>query len=156
MDAIYVQQALIEDKLVGAAKKARKLLFTDPFIYHAIYAWLYPVANPFETHIMSTLADPVMVSNLVEACVTSHYRRWYPTYYIKAEGEVDIAYIENNKFWPIEVKWTQQLRPKDLKQIQKYKNGIILGKQLSIKQINTTSSYPLAWYLAKVSMQHHW
>jgi len=31
----------------------------------------------------------------------SHYARFYPTYYIKAEGEVDIAYISKGRFWPL-------------------------------------------------------
>lgn len=154
MDAIYVQQALIEDKLVGAPKKARKLIFTDPFIYHAIKAWLQPCANPFQEQISLSLKDPVITSYLVESCVVSHYRRWFPTYYIKAAGEVDIAYVNKNKFWPIEIKWTQQIRPADLKQIQKYKNGIILGKQSSLNQMNATPVYPLPWYLAKVGLVH--
>lgn len=155
MDAVYIQQALIEDKLVGAIKKARKLIFTDPFIYHAIYAWLNPVQTPFEEQIMPALLNSNTATALVEACVSSHYRRWYPTYYIKAEGEVDIAFINNKKFWPIEIKWTQQLRAKDLKQIQKYKNGIILAKQSTIRDLHETPCYPLAWYLAKISREHY-
>ncbi len=153
MDAIFIQQALLEDKLTGAPKKARKLIFTDPFIYHAVRAWLTPCRDPFREQIIPATQDPVITSYLVEACVTSHIRRWYPTYYIKAEGEVDVAYVKNNKFWPIEVKWTSQLRIKDLKQIQKYKNGIILGKQRQIHQVNETMSYPLPWYLAKMAYQ---
>ncbi len=51
-----------------------------------------------------------------------------PTYYIKSSGEVDVAYIKDKKFWPIEIKWTNQLRPKDLKQISKYQNAKIWSK----------------------------
>lgn len=154
MDAIYIQQALQEDKLVGAAKKARKLIFTDPFIYHAIRSWIEPCRNPFLEQITVALNDPITTSYLVEACVTSHYRRWFPTYYIKAEGEVDVAYIHKNRFWPVEIKWTQQVRECDLKQIQKYKNGIILGKQTEVGKINHTSYYPLPWYLARLGYIH--
>ncbi len=155
MDAIYIQEALMEDKLTGAPKKARKLIFTDPFIYHAIHAWLRPSQNPFKEQIMPASQNPIITSYLVESCVVSHFRRWYPTYYIKAEGEVDVAYINKNKFWPIEVKWTGQLRTKDLKQIQKYKNGIILAKQRQIHKVNKTLSYPLPWYLARMAYQHY-
>lgn len=151
MDAIFIQQALIEDKLTGAAKKARKLIFTDPFIYHAINSWIKPCKDPFEEQIVPAIKDSITSSYLVEACVTSHVKRWFPTYYIKAEGEIDITYIKDNKFWPIEIKWTEQFRSKDLKQIQKYKNGIILGKQNNISKVNSTPSYPLAWYLAKMA-----
>ncbi len=30
MDAVFIQPALIEDRLVGAPKKARKIMFADP------------------------------------------------------------------------------------------------------------------------------
>ena len=76
------------------------------------------------------MSDPDWVSKLVEACAIGHYQRYFPTYYIKAEGEVDIAYIDQNRFWPVEIKWSKQLRPKDLKQIAKYPNGRILSKGL--------------------------
>lgn len=154
MDAIFVQQALQEDKLIGAPKKARKLIFTDPFIYHAIASWLQPCQDPFNETIIPAVKDPRIASYLVESCVTSHFNRWYPTYYIKAEGEVDVAYVKNKKFWPVEIKWTTQMRSQDLKQIQKYKNGIILGKQQNIRKINLTFSYPLPWYLARIAYQN--
>lgn len=154
MDAIFIQQALREDKLTGAPKKARKLIFTDPFIYHAIGSWLKPCKNPFLEQIIPAVKDSKISSYLVEASVSSHISRWYPTYYIKGEGEVDVAYVKDSKFWPIEVKWTEQCRVKDLKQIQKYRNGIILAKQSSAHKVNNTPSYPLPWYLAKLGYEN--
>jgi uncharacterized protein len=65
------------------------------------------------------IEDPVLCSKLVEGCVASHYRRYFPTYYIKSEGEIDIAYVDKERFWPVEVKWTNQIRPNDLKQLAK-------------------------------------
>jgi len=44
-------------------------------------------------------------------------------------GEVDIAYVKDGRFWPVEIKWTGQLRPKTLKQIGKYANSRILARQ---------------------------
>ena len=128
MDALFIQSALIEDKLVAAPKKAKKLLFTDPFIFHAIRAWLEGTPSPFDNQIKPAINDPKLSSLLVEACVVSHYRRYYPTYYIKAEGEIDVAFIKDKRFWPIEVKWHNQIRPKELKQIKKYKNSQIYSK----------------------------
>lgn len=150
MDALFNQAALLEDKLTAAPKKARKLMFTDPFIYHAIRAWLWPVNDPFKEQIISATADPILAAQLVEACVITHYRRFYPTYYIKGEGEVDLAYIYKNRFWPIEIKWTNQIHRKDLKQIIKYPNGIIFTKQHSAGSIENipTQILPLAlWQL---------
>lgn len=119
MEAVFIQSALIEDKLLPAPKKARKLVFCDPFIFHSIRNW---ITGKLPTQI--GLFEPV----LVETVLINHVRRSFPTYYIKAEGEVDIAYIRDGKFWPIEIKWTNQLRSKDLKQILKYKNHLIVTK----------------------------
>ncbi len=148
MDAVFVQAALMEDKLVGAPKKHRKFMFNDPFVFHAIQAWLNPLENPFENQIKKTLENPDLVSKLVEACVVSHFRRHYEkTFYIKAEQEVDVAYVDKNKFWPIEVKWTNQLRPEALKQIQKYKNGKIFARVEAVHKIGNIPILPLPWAL---------
>ena len=128
MDAAFVQAALVEDKLKAAPKKARKLMFADPFIFHAVSAWLTPSEDPYSRQVKLIVSDPDWAARLAEACVVTHYRRYYPTYYIKAEGEVDVAYVDQNRFWPLEVKWTKQLRPKNLKQIAKYPNGRILTR----------------------------
>lgn len=143
MDAVFVQAALIEDKLVAAPKKQRKFMFCDPFIFHAIRAWLSPTKNPFVDQITTAIHDTKWCSVLVEAVVVTHFRRHYPTYYIKAENEVDVAYVDKNKFWPIEIKWTNQIRPNELKQILKYKNGKIWARVSAEKQINHTPILPL-------------
>ena len=104
MDAVFVQAALLEDKLAAAPKKARKVMFTDPFIYHALKAWIEPVTDAYTNQILPTLNNPIFNAQLTETCTITQYRRYYPTYYIKAEGEVDIAYIDKKRFWPIEIK----------------------------------------------------
>ncbi len=143
MDAVFVQAALIEDKLKAAPKKRKKLMFCDPFIYHAMKAWLKPCNDPYNEQMTKIITDPIAYSELVEACVTTHFRRYYPTYYIKAEGEVDIAYVKDKRFWPIEIKWSKQLRPKDLKQISKYPHGKIYAKTFSYTDINNIPVIPL-------------
>lgn len=129
MDAIYIQSALVEHKLTGAPKKAKKVTFRDPFIFHALKSWVQPKQDTFQNQILADLHNPKVCSLLVEGCVVNHYARFYPTYYIKSEGEVDVAYLDEGRFFPVEVKWTEQLSPSDLKQIMKYPNGIILTKQ---------------------------
>ena len=88
-------------------------------------------------------------SQLVESVCYNHFRHFYHTYYIKAEGEVDVAYIKDKTFWPVEVKWTKSLKANDLKQIAKYKNGIILGKQEAETIVNGIKSVSLIKYLAE-------
>lgn len=143
MDAVFVQAALLEDKLTAAPKKARKVMFTDPFIFHAIRAWLYPSKNSYDNQIKSIFADPSLCAKLVEACVVTHYRRFYPTFYIKAEGEVDLAYVHEGRFWPVEIKWTNQLNSKSLKQILKYPNSKIFTKTNQPGEICGISTEPL-------------
>jgi len=136
MDAVMVQAALLEDKLAAAPKKARKLAFRDPFIYHAVRSWLEPCNDPFADQIEPLFRHSEQTASLAEACAATQYARRYPTYYIKGEGEVDIAYIDEGTFWPVEVKWSRQLRPKSLKQISKYPNGRILASSATPDSIN--------------------
>ncbi len=143
MDAAFIQSALQEDRLGAAPKKAKKLMFTDPFIFHALHAWVTTGRTNKNDIIQNTLDDPVLASRLVESCAVSHCRRFHPTYYIKARGEVDIACVEENRFWPIEVKWTTQLRPAELKQISKYPHGRIWSKNLTCGEIFGLPVIPL-------------
>lgn len=130
MESLFIQSALIEEKLLPAPKKAKKLLFCDPFIFHSVRHLLKGILPTLDNDI-----EPF----LVETVVINHVRRFFKTYYIKGEGEVDLAYINNNKFWPVEIKWRNQLRPKDLKQILKYKNHLILTKtrEMTSDRVNT-------------------
>ncbi len=150
MDAVFVQSALIEDKLTAAPKKARKLMFTDPFIFHASNAWLHPCKDPFHDQLSPALQGDRWPPRLVEACAATHYSRKFPTYYIKAKGEVDIAYVDQNRFWPVEVKWTEQIRPNKIKQIVKYPNGLILTKSGKPSEIQGVPTLPLPLALLRL------
>lgn len=151
MDGVFIQPALIEDKLTAAPKKARKVMFTDPFIFHAVRSWLTPVRDPYRHQVTPLLSEPEWAGRLVEATVVTHYRRYYPTFYIKAEGEVDLAYVAQNRFWPVEVKWSGQLRPKDLKQIAKYSNGRILTQSKQFGRILGVPTEPIPVALLRLA-----
>lgn len=150
MDAVFIQPALLEDKLTGAPKKARKVMFSDPFIHHAVCSGVTPVADPFREQVTPALKDPEMAARIVEASATTHVRRFWPTFYIKAEGEVDIAYVKDNRFWPVEVKWTQQLRSKDFKQIGKYNNARIWSRSWVQERVIGVSVEPLPLALLRL------
>lgn len=143
MDTLIVQGALIEDKLVEAPKKPRKLHFADPFILHAVRHWLNPTKKAYDEQIQPLVNDPTWASKLAESVAVAHVRRQHATYYIKAEGEVDIAYVEGKTFHPIEIKWTGQMRPKDLKQVKKYSNARIWTKQANFNPIHELPAMPL-------------
>jgi predicted AAA+ superfamily ATPase len=123
LDVLNVVSAFDEARFVAAPKKAKKIFFTDPFIFQSVQFWLQNSADipPISPQIMGVLAEGI---------VHQHLRKSYLTYYIKAEGEVDVVAIKegSREFTPIEVKWTTQIRPKDLKQIRKYKTGVVWAK----------------------------
>jgi len=136
MHAVIVQEALAEHTLSAAPKKAKKLYFEDPFIFHAVEMMLE------KTHADSTAA-------LAETVAVAHFFRKYgKTYYIKgAKGEVDIAYLEDDTFFPVEIKWTTQLRPEELKQVMVYPNALILGRQRMTAKLAHVPYVPLIRYL---------
>ena len=96
------------------------------------------------------LSDSDWSARLTETSLVTHYRQYYPSFYIKAEGEVDLAYISKDRFWPVEVKWRRQLRAKDLKQISKYRNALILTKSTGFGHINDIPTQPLPLVLLRL------
>lgn len=145
LEAAFMLSALKEDKLQASPKKPKKIFFLDPFIYHSVYSMLNSSAQQDRQ-----ISDPEVLSLIVEGVAAAHYFRKYQTYYIKAEREVDIAYIQNKKFFPVEIKWTNQTRPEDLKQVLKYPNGLILGKNFGESQIDNTPVKYLPRQLAEM------
>ncbi len=155
MDVVTVQHALREDKLSAAPKKAKKVFFNDPFIFHAVWVWLFENSSPYDD-VKKVLNDAAWKSKVVEASVVTHFSRLYPTFYIKSNGEVDVAYVKDGCFWPVEVKWTNQVNIKDLKQICKYKNGQIFCKTRKTSEtIQGVSALPLPLALAQLGASPH-
>lgn len=56
---------------------------------------------------------------------------------------MDIAYVRDRKVFPVEVKWTSQIRPHQLKQIKKYNQGQVWTKNRSIGEIGGLTRVPL-------------
>lgn len=127
MDAIYILPAILEDKKTAAPKKAKKIYFSDPFIFHSLYAFVEDLADPWEQRIRRIHQSSV-ASLLVEGIVVNHFRRFHPTYYIKSDKEIDIAYVKEKKIFPVEIKWTNQLRFDELKHLKKYPSCLVAAK----------------------------
>ncbi|MBE0433156.1 ATP-binding protein [candidate division WOR-3 bacterium] len=134
MDVLFIQPALREDKLSPAPKKAKKIHFSDPFIAQALIAWAKRIDDPWEFADKCIVHDNPPKAQIIEGCISTLIRRKYPTFYIKAESEVDNAVVFGRTFLPIEVKWSEHLRKNDLKQILKYKKGIIGYRGMQIGQ----------------------
>lgn len=125
MDVAIVLPALKEDKLGPAPKKAKKISISDPFILHALCGMAQSREQIFDSTKELMNSQGNLKNALIEGTVTSLFNRSFETYYIKAEGEVDLAIILSKHFIPIEIKNSLTLNKKDLKQILKYKRGII-------------------------------
>jgi predicted AAA+ superfamily ATPase len=145
MDAVFILPALQEELLCAAPKKAKKVFFTDPFIYHAMFNWISADSRDgYRLMEEVTFADAGRMGQLVEGSAAALCRRILPTYYIKARGgEVDIACVRDRKVFPVEVKWTSQIRPHQLKQIKKYSQGQVWTKNRSIGELDGLTRVPL-------------
>jgi hypothetical protein len=143
MDIFFVQQALREDKLKAAPKKLKKIHFSDPFIAASLICWARDVSENWDFVEKNIAADGQLRSDIIEGTISSLFKRKYKTFYIKAEAEVDLAVIIDRTFYPIEIKYTKSLRKSDLKQILKYKNGIIGYKGSAVGKFEHLYVLPL-------------
>ncbi len=138
MNVVIVQSALDQNKLQAAPKKAKKIQFSDPFIFHALKSWLIKSSDPFSEVIKSALSDPESLSELCEAAAVSHINRVTEAFYIKSEQEIDITYITNKRIYPIEIKWTHQIRPKEIQALSKFENSQIWSRS----KLDTINNIP--------------
>ena len=142
MDILINLQAFDQNKKQGFPRKARKFHFTDPFIYHTIVNWLNR-----ESYNNTGLAE----SMLVEACVASHCHRKGKTFYFKGQGEIDVIWLYGKMIQAIEVKWSEQLRPSDLKILKQFNNSVILTKNAQEGKIDHIKSMPVLEFLLKLN-----
>ncbi len=147
MNVLIIQPALVEHKLNAAPKKARKIQITDPFIYYAIRAWIDDAKDPYQTIIETTIKDPEKASVLVEAIAVSHVARRSKAFYIKKTGEVDIAVVSNKNILPIEIKWRNQVRASDRKELNRFQGGMLVSRQSFWGKREGLSFIPLPVFL---------
>ena len=122
LEALIVLQAFDQNKRAGFPRKNRRFHFSDPFIAQTIVHILKDEKILKDTFELTE-------SSLVESAVIANYQPNEKLFYIKAEGEVDLVVLTPDSFIPIEVKWTNNFRENELRQILKYPNGLILSKQ---------------------------
>jgi len=149
MDAVFIQSALSEHKMKAAPKKAKKIYFSDPFIFHALSNYIWESENPWESNIQIIERKPYL-SNLIEGVVVNHCRRFFPTFYIKAEREIDLAIVAQKQLYALEVKWTNQLRSHDFKYLKKHKNRVVAAKVKERLDLNGLNVVPLPEFLYSI------
>lgn len=143
MDVLTVYQAFREDKRRGSPKKARKVYFADPFIFHAVNAWVKNSKDPDALANQSLVPKNSALSSLVETTMNVLARRTFETYYIKGDGEVDMVLLGKKSFLPIEIKWSVSPNRNELKQLLKYKNGIVATRGRTIGTMEHLKVVPI-------------
>lgn len=119
MDVLQIVPALVEHTRGPAPKKARKVYFADPFIHRAVLAWLgEDDAEDSDARLQRDL----------EGVFASHVGRLGDVFYVKGNGEIDVAWYEQRQLQLLEVKWASQLRPEELKEIRRRGHGLIAGR----------------------------
>lgn len=141
MGVLIDLQAFDQNKQQGFPRKDRKFHFTDPFVQRTLVQWLVSrgVFNSPE----------IVESYLVEACVASHCHRWGRVFYFKGEGEIDVILLQHQQVHAVEVKWSNQLRPHDLKLLKSFKNAIILTKTPVAGSIEDVRCLPVYQFLMR-------
>ncbi|MCY4157327.1 MAG: hypothetical protein OXF66_07850 [Gammaproteobacteria bacterium] len=61
--------------------------------------------------------------------------------------------LRDDQFWPIEVKWGNQLRSKSIKQIARYGNGEIWRRERSVGEVAGIKALPLPVQLLRVGTE---
>ncbi|MDI6731610.1 MAG: ATP-binding protein [Candidatus Margulisbacteria bacterium] len=150
MDVAIILPALREDKLRAFPKKAKKICFGDPFIFHALRGWANNSKTIYDLSIELVNSSSDLYTGLIEGTIAALFSRQRETYYIKAEGEVDLAIIQQRGFIPIEIKNSLTLNRKDLKQILKYQQGVIgyAGSEIGQFEQLRVLPIPLLGYIA--------
>ncbi|MDI6847556.1 MAG: ATP-binding protein [Candidatus Bathyarchaeia archaeon] len=132
----YIHQ-LDKDKGVPYYRKAKKICFTDPFIFHALKWWALGERHPFDGS-MEFLGIPEKKSRLVESVVCDHMIRLlfdlepspqfdYTTKLFYWESskkrEVDFVAKLENAFLPIELKYKPVIHRNDVYGIIDFMKG---------------------------------
>ncbi|MBF0493236.1 MAG: ATP-binding protein [Deltaproteobacteria bacterium] len=138
MDIVFTLEAYDSSKKIAFPKKAKKFHFADPFIQNTLEKWLVR-----ERRIQKESDESLRV----ESCVASQYQSKIPSYYLKAEGEIDLVMVLGKHFLPLEVKWANQIRANDLKQLKKYPSSILLSKSFEKATYEGIRVFPLPLFL---------
>ena len=138
MDILIHLQAFDQNKKQGFPRKDRKFHFFDPFIYRTVLNWLKKEGY---------LNDIQIEAALVEACVASHCCRFGKVFYFKGQGEIDVIWLLRKKINAIEVKWSENIKPADLKMLKQFKNSMVLTKLLVKGEYNEIASQPIVQFL---------
>ncbi len=87
----------------------------------------------------------------MEAVVASHCHRNGKAFYFKGGGEIDVIWLKSKRVMAIEVKWSEQLRPADLKILRHYRDhSLILTKNTHGGLLENIKTLPVWQFLIEM------
>jgi len=159
---VYLYQ-LRGDRGMAYHRRAKKIYFCDPFIFHAVRWWVTGAESAFE-QALDFLKDPAQKGRLLEAVLCDHLVRLlfnlsptslfdYSTrlfYWVDAGGrEVDFVFRLDESFLPIELKYQSTVRREDLAGVVNFQRGggahrAIIATKDTYMEGKTYTGVPLA------------
>lgn len=135
---IHVLYSYDFNKKIKRYKGAKKIYFTDPFIFHSFNSWLYgKTAYSFSQEFLlrednlSLLIKSIVQNQLArikEIPVIKSADR-YVWFYYDARKELDFVYQkENGKYLGVEVKYKPKIAFKDISTISQIKEYLMLSR----------------------------
>lgn len=143
LDAAIVVPALSEHDHGPAPKKARKVFFSDPFVHRAVRAFVGREEVP--------PGSDAQLQRDLEAVMACHRARAGAVFYLKGKGEVDLAFYAGRALQLVEVKWTAQLRPEELKEIRRRGHGLIAARVPQRAEVDGIAVLPAAVVLLRLA-----
>lgn len=134
---------------VRAPRSPKRVYFKDPFIFHALRAWVLGFQDPYHAQ-EDFLRDPVNLGYFVESLVASHLRRTVGenTYYWRNGGEIDfIVFKEGIRKAMLEVKYQKIISSENFKILNKWGKGMVLSQD-RLGQEKQNAFIPLSYFLA--------
>lgn len=144
MFVLFDLNALLVEQKRPDFKKNKKIYFTDPFIYNALYLKTHELMeNPFgQSKLISSDNVPFLAENIVGAKLA---RQRHPLYWGKtANGEIDFAVKTADGFRFFEVKYREQIHYEEIFRADPL--TVISKKHLTDKPFSTI---PLELFLCK-------
>ncbi|MCW4048416.1 MAG: ATP-binding protein [Candidatus Bathyarchaeota archaeon] len=154
---IHTLYAIDLNKKTPKYKGKKKIYFQDPFIHYSLKSWLSGMdVNDVTSEIMD---DERLLSEIVEAMVTSHIAMsteipylkekntftWF--YYDNSGREIDNIIKSGNSYNGVEVKYRNNVSPKDVTRALGLREYLILSKD-DFSVTRDTCVIPVSVYLS--------
>lgn len=142
MESSFIVKILYQvdlNKKLAATRRTKKIYFQDMFLFWVFLGYVYGLTNYFLGS-KDRLEDDLLKTKLIEQLVMSHLARlensvnWSNmVFFFRSTNQVEVDFVvrrPDNALFPIEVKYKNEVTPKDFIHLNKINNkcGIIVSK----------------------------